>query len=141
MMKERLAEENETNLMSLEDTYAWIYEYKLLENQQIEYERELMYNEEIDQCEIDRFWGIDTYEANKLKFENDLKESYIKRLQEANSVFLRSRNISTKFLYNSKKYAFNVQNKHIKEELVRKSRIQSQIVPHISSESRLMLNK
>jgi hypothetical protein len=47
-------------------------------------ERENMFNEELEQTEIDKFWGIDAYHLSMHQEEDRLNEFYMKRVQEKN---------------------------------------------------------
>jgi exonuclease VII large subunit len=57
------------------------YHFEVAREQQ---EREDMFNEECDQCEIDRFWGIDMFEKNIREEEQRLRAFYEQRVYEAN---------------------------------------------------------
>ncbi len=47
-------------------------------------ERENMYNEEMDQREVDRFWGLDLFEANKRAELERLRQFYVERVKKTN---------------------------------------------------------
>lgn len=47
-------------------------------------ERETMFNEELEQTEIDRFWGFDIYYQRMKVEENRLHDFYIQQIQEKN---------------------------------------------------------
>ena len=76
--------EKEREHMMFEDERSYklrAYEFELMREQQ---EREDMFNEECDQCEVDRYWGIDAFEANIRNEERRLREFYEQRVYEAN---------------------------------------------------------
>lgn len=76
--------EKEREHMMFEDERSYRlrdYEFELIREQQ---EREDMFNEECDQCEVDRFWGIDAFEINVRNEERRLREFYEQRVYEAN---------------------------------------------------------
>lgn len=83
--------EYERSIMEYEDIRSYElreYDYELAREQ---IERENMFNEELEQCEVDKFWGIDHYYKNISHEEDRLNEFYIQRLKEKNKQLVEMR--------------------------------------------------
>ena len=64
------------------------YEWQVLHEQS---EREDMYNEELDQTEFDRFWGLDLFIQIQNKEEMRLRKMYAERVTYLNSMMAQTR--------------------------------------------------
>lgn len=66
------------------------YDWQCLHEQA---EREDMYNEELDQTEFDRFWGLDLYERIQNEEETRLRKVYEDRVAYLNGLMVQTRAI------------------------------------------------
>jgi len=75
---------HEREHMKFEDVRSYLfrdYEWQLLHEQQ---EREDMFNEEMDQTEVDRFWGFDNFIQQQNKEELELRQLYEEKTRYLN---------------------------------------------------------
>jgi hypothetical protein len=66
------------------------YEWQLLHEQA---EREDMFNEEMDQTELDRYWGIDFYVTMQNKEETRLRQVYQEKVDHLNAMMVTMKTV------------------------------------------------
>lgn len=74
----------ERGCMAEEDYRSYLYREYYHEQQREWSEREAMFNEELEQTEIDRFWGFDSFHHRFRREEDRLHDVYIQQLREKN---------------------------------------------------------
>jgi hypothetical protein len=77
-------EEIERSLMEAEDFLSAQFRMDKWEAIREAHERDEMYNEELDQTEVDRFWGFDLYEEKKKAELDRLRQFYVNRVKQTN---------------------------------------------------------
>jgi len=81
-------EANERRLMEIEDDRSLMHRFYLWEPAQEDDARESMWDAELEQCELDRFWGFEVFEARKRAEEERLREFYRNRVREVNELLV-----------------------------------------------------
>lgn len=74
-------EKAERELMEIEDDRSYKLRFYTWECGLAELERENMWNEECDQCAVDRFWGLDLYQAELDAHAAKVRKYYEERVE------------------------------------------------------------
>ena len=85
--------ESERDIMISEDDRSYKLRHYNWECERIIRERENMFNEEREQTDVDRFWGLDLYELNLNNEEKRLRILYYQRVEELNKVLMKTKAI------------------------------------------------
>lgn len=64
--------------------YSWQCEHE-------QNEREGMFNEELNQIEVDRFWGLDLFVRRQYEEEARLRQLYADKVEQLNSILVKTR--------------------------------------------------
>lgn len=86
-------EQNERLLMEVEDEVSRKLRFLMFERGLEDREGELMYDEECEQTEVDRFWGFDLFDKQKQEQIQQLKKYYLNRVKVVNEMLARTENI------------------------------------------------
>lgn len=91
--RQRIAsyEAKERLFMEVEDHYASEYRWKCWELEREMQEREDMFNEECEQCEVDRFFGFDLFEQRRREEIAKMRDFYRARVQTINEKLMMSK--------------------------------------------------
>lgn len=92
---EQQREATERTRMNEEDLASRLFEQSIQQQYYVNEENDRMHHEELLQRRIDRFWGLDEYERQKLQEKDNLRELYEKRVKQMNLIIVKSRELST----------------------------------------------
>ncbi|RYH13211.1 hypothetical protein EON65_36220 [archaeon] len=87
--------EQERYMMQEEDKRSGEMRFHGFEKKREEFERIRMYDEEMEQCEVDRFWGIDYYENMMAQEEQRLRKFYEDRVKYKNEQLVIMKSITS----------------------------------------------
>jgi hypothetical protein len=135
--RQRRQEAYENEMILFEDIHSHAHEYYLQEVEREVSENECMREEEAKQRSIDRYWGIDNHEEEIKRCIEIIRESYIKRVREANQTVANTRKLSSKkhALHVAKSTSRMIQQRdiivnaeHLREEAIRMLRQQRMMI-------------
>jgi len=112
--------------MEYEDTRSFHYREYQAEQIREEKERENMYNEEQEQCEVDKFWGIELFEKNLLQEERRLREFYAQRVKTLNQELVKMKVVQN-VSYDSYKSYIIPEQKYQQEDMRRRVKLQQRM--------------
>jgi len=112
--------------MEYEDTRSFHYREYQAELIREEKERENMYNEEQEQCEVDKFWGIELFEKNLLQEERRLREFYAQRVKTLNQELVKMKVVQN-VSYDSYKSYIIPEQKYQQEDMRRRVKLQQRM--------------
>ena len=90
----------ERGLMETEDNRSYKLRYWCRELEIAREERETMFNEECEQCQVDRFWGLDKFAHERDMHEKAVRDFFLKRVKETRlmceftNIIMRQRGIN-----------------------------------------------